>query len=374
MNNHILFVNPHAADILSLMPFFEHKDIKVSTVNTLQEGILAVENNHDIDVVIADTELIDEANIDFFRTPILKPRLYLAGQKYTKKIEQYVRDCHAEEFLKKPISITALENIFTAASLSELPAHQFGKMIGASPVMQTVYQMIERVAPTNASVFVIGKSGTGKELVAEAIHHYSKRARKPYLAINCGAIASELICSALFGHEKGSFTGAFESHIGYFAQASGGTLFLDEITETSLDFQVKLLRVLETNRVIPVGGKRQIPVDTRIVGSTNRCPEEAVKEGKLREDLYYRLNVFPIHLPLLQDRAGDIELLTSYFLKGYNDADHKNIQMSPEALAVVNSLPYAGNVRELKNLIYRAYILADEVIERAHIQPNILMK
>jgi DNA-binding NtrC family response regulator len=176
----------------------------------------------------------------------------------------------------------------------------------------------------------------------------------------------------LFGHEKGSFTGAVQSHTGYFEQASGGTLFLDEITETSLDFQVKLLRLLETGIVMPVGGKRQIKVDVRIIASTNRCPQSAVKKGFFREDLYYRLNVFPIHVPLLNERENDIALLARHFLEANNEIEKKNISFTPAALELIKKLRYAGNVRELKNLINRAYILADKEIDADHIKTHSL--
>jgi DNA-binding NtrC family response regulator len=180
---------------------------------------------------------------------------------------------------------------------------RFGKLVGSSPPMQEVYNLIARVAPTNATVLVVGESGTGKELVAETLHALSRRADKPLFAVNCGAVSPNLIESELFGHEKGSFTGADKRHIGYFERAAGGTLLLDEITEMSPELQVKLLRVLESGHFLRVGGNDPLESDVRILAATNRDPIEAVRAAQLREDLYYRLNVFTINLPALRERG-----------------------------------------------------------------------
>lgn len=249
---------------------------------------------------------------------------------------------------------------------------QFGKLIGSSPAMQNVYELITKAAPTQVTVFLIGESGTGKEPTAETIHQMSDRSAGPFIAINCGAITPELVGSALFGHERGSFTGANQAHRGYFEQASGGTLFLDEIPETSAELQVKLLRVLETGTVIPVGGKRQIPVDVRVIAATNRNPLEAVKEGVLRKDLYYRLSTFPIPLPPLRERGDDIILLAEHFLSLLNQEHQTKIQFTPEALKILLALDWPGNVRELRNVVQRAYILADDKIDAEHISQNAL--
>jgi DNA-binding NtrC family response regulator len=281
-----------------------------------------------------------------------------------------------QDYLIKPLTINQLKSILTLS-----PEHEnkkqakefchYDKLVGASAAMQTLYYFMHRVAKTSASVFIIGESGTGKELIAQAIQRHSLRADKPFIAVNCGAISSELIASALFGHEKGSFTGAVQAHTGYFEQASGGTLFLDEITETSQDFQIKLLRVLETGIVTPVGGKREIEVDVRIIASTNRCPELAIQQGILRKDLYHRLNVFPIYTPSLNQRKDDIFLLANYFLKVHNENDNNNVKYTPAALKALKKINYTGNIRQLKNIIHRAYILADEYIDVEQIMPQI---
>lgn len=239
---------------------------------------------------------------------------------------------------------------------------QFGHLIGQSTSMQAVYHSIQKVAPSSATVLIIGESGTGKELVAKTIHEMSHRSNKPFIAINCGAISQELTSSALFGHERGSFTGAVTSHQGYFEQASGGTLFLDELSETSPEFQVKLLRVLETGKIIPVGGKRQITIDCRILVAMNRNPAQAVHEGILRKDLFYRINGFPISLPALKDRKDDIVVLARFFLDGFNKQYQKNVSLSPSADDILQSQNWHGNVRELKNTLHRAHILADKEI------------
>ena len=186
---------------------------------------------------------------------------------------------------------------------------RFGPMIGASGAIQEVYDLIARVAPTEATVLVTGESGTGKELVAQTIQGLSRRRRGSFLAINCGAVSPNLIESELFGHERGSFTGAAQRHRGHFERASGGTLFLDEVTEMPMELQVKLLRVLESGQVLRIGGDQPVATDVRVVAATNRSPSQAVAEGRLREDLYYRLNVFPITLPPLRERPGDVTLL-----------------------------------------------------------------
>jgi DNA-binding NtrC family response regulator len=236
-------------------------------------------------------------------------------------------------------------------------------MVGRSEAMQEVYDAISRVAPTDATVLVTGESGTGKELAAETIHRLSLRRERPLLPLNCGAVSPNLIESELFGHEKGSFTGADRVRKGYFEQANGGTLFLDEITEMPLELQVKLLRVLETGAVTRVGGTAAIPVDVRVVAATNRDPRQAVEEQRLRDDLFYRLNVFPIELPPLRRREGDIDTLAEYFLQQLNRETGSSKRWSPAALERLRSNGWKGNVRELKNVVHRAFILADDTIQ-----------
>jgi DNA-binding NtrC family response regulator len=233
-------------------------------------------------------------------------------------------------------------------------------MWGVSQSMRVVFTQIERVARTSVSVFIVGESGTGKELVAESIHRFSHRKNGPFEAVNCGAISAQLIESELFGHEKGSFTGAIKQHKGFFERASGGTLFLDEITEMPLDLQVKLLRVLETGTFSRVGSDSPLRSDVRVVAATNRQPITAVREGKLREDLYYRLNVFQIGLPPLRERLEDLPLIARHFLAQYAKREGRKLSVTDAALDVMRSYHWPGNVRELRNFIHRTAIMVDD--------------
>jgi two-component system, NtrC family, response regulator AtoC len=239
----------------------------------------------------------------------------------------------------------------------------FGPLIGRSAALRKVYALIRRVAPTEARVFVTGESGTGKELVAEVIHRLSRRRSKAFVAVNCGALAPSLIESELFGHEKGSFTGADRQRVGYFERADGGTLFLDEVTEMPQPLQVKLLRAIESGSITRVGATELTPVDVRIVAASNRHAGDAVARGQLREDLLYRLNVFPIELPPLRAREDDATLLAEHFLERVNSRDGTRKRFTACALARMKLLAWPGNVRELENAVERAAILADEIID-----------
>jgi two-component system, NtrC family, response regulator AtoC len=241
---------------------------------------------------------------------------------------------------------------------AETPA--FGRFVGASAAMRTLYERIGRVAPTEVPVLLVGESGTGKELAARAIHEQSLRRDAPFIAVNAGAIPSSMVESEMFGHERGSFTGAVQRHIGYFERARGGTLLLDEITEMSIDLQVKLLRVLESDTLQRVGGEKEVPFDVRIIAATNMAPEQAIADGRLRKDLYYRLGVFRIDLPRLAERGRDLEVLARHFLRSLNEAGGTGKRFRDDAFAAVAGHPWPGNVRELKNLIHAAYIASDD--------------
>ena len=260
-------------------------------------------------------------------------------------------------------NIVALPLFAAARAASDPALGRFGRLYGSSAVMQDVYRMIDKVAPTEATVFLTGESGCGKELVARTIHERSTRAQGPFVAINCGAIPSNLIEAELFGHEKGAFTGASRQHRGCFERAEGGTLFHDEITEMPPEMQVRLLRVLETNHFVRVGGDGELKTDVRIITATNRDPKDAVREGKLREDLMYRLAVFPIRLPPLRERDGDAELLAEYFLQCHNDETGATKRLSRAALTTIRTYHWPGNVRELRNALQRAFIMSDDIVE-----------
>ncbi|MEJ2384771.1 MAG: sigma-54 dependent transcriptional regulator [Xanthomonadales bacterium] len=260
--------------------------------------------------------------------------------------------------------LVALRDRIASGGDGESPVHSSGRGLlqGESSAINRVYRMMRKVGPTTATVFLTGESGSGKELIARSIHELSDRVDGPFIAMNCGAIAAELIESELFGHRKGAFTGAHNSHTGFFERARGGTLFLDEVTEMSQDLQVKLLRVLETRMIRPVGGEKDIATDVRIIASTNRDPQEAVSEGVLREDLYYRLAEFPLRVPPLRERGEDIVLLAHEFLREANEREDATTEFSDEALDLLRLHDWPGNVRELKNAVSRAFILAADRI------------
>ncbi len=246
---------------------------------------------------------------------------------------------------------------------TERSLKRFGLLHGSSSAMLAMYRQMERVAGTDATVLLEGESGTGKELVARTVHQQSLRAGRHFVAVNCGAIPAHLIEAALFGHEKGSFTGAVKRQDGYFEHASGGTLFLDEITEMPCDMQVKLLRVLESGSFLRVGGSDMVQVDVRLVAATNRSLQAAVQQGSLRQDLMYRLAVFPIRVPPLRERGGDIEKLAQLFLDQLNDEARTAKSFSRGALERLRGYSWTGNVRELKNRVHRAYIMSAAIID-----------
>jgi DNA-binding NtrC family response regulator len=247
----------------------------------------------------------------------------------------------------------------------------FGRMIGSAPAMRKVYHVIEQAAPTLASVLIWGESGTGKELVAQTIHQLSPRVQQPFVPINCAAIPETLLESEIFGHEKGAFTGAQDRRQGCFELADRGTLFLDEIAEMTPATQVKLLRVLQERTFRRLGGKHEMSVDVRVLAATNVNPAEAVRTGKLREDLYYRLNVFAIEVPPLRERKEDLPLLIQAFLHEFNERNGRSVAaVEPGAMRMLERYNWPGNVRELRNVIERAVILASgEFVEAKHLPP-----
>jgi DNA-binding NtrC family response regulator len=255
-------------------------------------------------------------------------------------------------------------------SESVVPFAAPSPLLGDSEAMQEVFRLIERVGPTEASVLLTGESGSGKELAAQSIHDRSARRGGPFLAVNCGAIPAGLIEAELFGYEKGSFTGAVRAHAGVFERAQGGTLLLDEVTEMPLDMQTRLLRVLESRKFYRVGASVEFSSDVRVIASTNRCPLQAVQNGQLREDLLYRLAVFPIDMPPLRSRGGDVELLAEHFLTELNVQSRTQKRLSAMARMTLKQHTWPGNVRELKNCIERAFILGDQTLELAPLIQN----
>ncbi|MGB1292416.1 MAG: sigma-54-dependent transcriptional regulator [Pseudoalteromonas sp.] len=266
--------------------------------------------------------------------------------------------------LVKPLQREDIERVLNPKKNTEKKKKQpsiqkhFGTLIGESPVMQQLYTMIERVASTNANVMLMGESGAGKEVVAQAIHNASQ-CEGPLVATNCGALSKELIGSELFGHEKGAFTGAIARKEGVFEQAANGTLFLDEVTEMPIDMQPNLLRVLESKKVVRVGGNKELPVDCRVISATNRSLEDLAQNNVIREDIYFRLAVFPIDIPALRDRKEDIELLAKAFLEQLNDENGTDFIWQAAQLKELSGYEWPGNVRELRHAIHRAFIMSD---------------
>ena len=237
---------------------------------------------------------------------------------------------------------------------------RFGSLVGRSERMQQLFRVIARVARSDAPVMITGESGSGKEAAATTIHDLSRRHAVPMVAVNCGAVSPNLIESELFGHERGAFTGAEKRRIGYFEMAHGGTLFLDEVTEMSPELQVKFLRILETRTFRRVGGNEELDVDVRLISSSNRDLEDAVHSEKLRGDLYYRLNVFPLRMPTLRERRDDLELLAQHFLERIEEQEHAGVrEIAAAALDLLRAYDWPGNVRELRNVIHRSYVLCD---------------
>ncbi len=259
-----------------------------------------------------------------------------------------------------------------AAPGSDLPRPKrraYGKLqrlcelYGACDSMRSLFDTLDRVAGASATVIILGESGSGKELVANAIHQLSDRRQRPFIAVNCGALPETLIESELFGHERGSFTGAARTHRGCFERANGGTLFLDEITEMPVDMQVRLLRVLESGRFSRIGGDSEITADVRVIAASNRDLRAAVASGKLREDLMYRLCVIPVSVPALRERADDAILLAELFLERLNEEHGTSKTLTSEGRQSIATYRWPGNVRELKNVIHRAYVLSDTEVE-----------
>jgi DNA-binding NtrC family response regulator len=256
-----------------------------------------------------------------------------------------------------------LENIYLRQELSE--KYGFHNIVGKSRRMQEIYRIIAKVAPTDSTVLINGQSGTGKELIARAIHFNSPRRDKQFVTVDCAVLSENLLESELFGHIRGSFTGAVTTKPGLFEVANGGTVFLDEIGNISLSIQAKLLRVLQEREFTPVGGTKAKKVDIRLIAATNKDLEKMIKEEAFREDLYYRLNIVPIHLPPLKERQDDIPILSVHFLKKYSDEMGKTIKgFTPEAMERLIKHPWPGNVRELENVIQRTVVMIDEEMVR----------
>jgi DNA-binding NtrC family response regulator len=383
-----LLIDDEQDFVEGLAEIAKQEGFSVATAGTLKEARAHLSSGP-VDVVVVDLALPDGRGIELLQE--LKDAsatdvIIISGVATVDSAIEALR-LGALDYLTKPLDTrrlrAVLANALRVRSLkeevgtlrSELRKFgRFGRMIGNSPRMQEVYDLVARVAPTDATVLITGESGTGKELVAQAIVELGPRRHKPFIPLDCGAIPATLIESELFGHERGSFTGASQQRRGHFERASGGTLFLDEITEMPIELQVKLLRVLESGTLTRVGGEARIPMTVRLIAASNRPPKEAIQAKRLREDLFYRLNVFPIVLPPLRDRDGDALMLADHFLERMNTAEGSAKRLGARARERIQAYPWPGNVRELKNELQRAFIMSDGVIELDGLTPTTTLR
>ncbi|MBK5258011.1 MAG: sigma-54-dependent Fis family transcriptional regulator [Thermoanaerobaculia bacterium] len=327
------------------------------------------------DVAIVDLKLPDGSGLDLLhRIKETYPDVSVIILTGHATVDSAVKALKvgAEDYVTKPVDLPRLQVILKTIEDKQMMKQEIlelrrqlqkmgalGHLVGKSRAMQKLFEEIEMVANTDANVFIVGESGSGKEVVANTIHSLSRRRMKPFIAFNCGAISPTLIESEIFGHEKGAFTNAIKRREGYFELAKGGTVFLDEITEMPIELQVKLLRVLEESKFRRVGGNEEINIDARIIAASNRDPQKAITDGKLREDLYYRLNVFPIDVPPLRERLEDIPLFAHFFLQKLNETEEKKVEsIDGEFVEALQQYEWPGNVRELRNVINRAFIMA----------------
>jgi len=352
------------------------------------EDALAKFSDFHPQVVLADVELpgmnglelIERLGDEIREVPVI----IITGRGSDERVVQAIEAgafWYIEKPLKPPVLRALLDRALgrvrdrqaVAALTRDLRgAGKLGELVGSSPGMQEVMRQVEMAAPSTASVLITGETGSGKEIVARSIHMLSPRAERPFVAINCSAIPESLMESEIFGHERGAFTGAAERRIGCFELAHGGTLLLDEIGEMPAPTQAKLLRVLEDRKVRRLGSKVETPVDVRVLAATNKNPEQAVASGQLRQDLYFRLNVFHIHLPPLREHKDDLALLIEHLLADISEKHGKKVTaVGADAMELLRSYPWPGNVRELRNVLERAIIASDRgTISRQHLPPD----
>jgi DNA-binding NtrC family response regulator len=375
---HALIVDDSASTLESLEQLVKLEGFTTATAATMDQARVELAKQPP-DVVLVDLNLPDGSGLSLFDSIGLSDTapavVLITGQASLDSAVEALRR-GVSDYLTKPLDVERLRKILQDISqtkrlpdeLRELRSEQqrtgrFVGIVGRSDPIVRACELISRIAPSSASVLITGESGSGKDVVARAIHELSRRRHGPWVPVNCGAISPSLMESELFGHERGSFTGAERRHKGYFEQASRGTLFLDEITEMPIELQVKLLRVLETNSMARVGGEQPIQVDVRILAASNRNVQQAIDEGKLRPDLYYRLKVFQIDLAPLRDRRDDIKLLAQAFLEDLIQSEGRAKRFSDRAFEMLAQYNWPGNVRELRNVVHFAYVLSEDTID-----------
>jgi DNA-binding NtrC family response regulator len=365
---------PNVARVLST--FFTREGWQVSSFQNPVEALNAA-GETDVDVIISDLAMPEMTGTELLlalrERGCTAPLLVITAHGTVDSAVGAMK-LGAFDYLSKPFELDKVKLCVQRAYLhrqlqrenehlrQELKAqYEFGNLIGSSPKMLEVYSLIEKAAKSQATMLILGESGTGKELVARALHYNSARSNKRFVAVSCAALPSELLESELFGHEKGSFTGANWQRLGRFELADGGTLFLDEIGDIGLNVQTKLLRVLQEREVDRVGGSKPVKVDVRLISATNRDLQDAIEKGDFREDLYYRLRVVEIHLPPLRERKEDLPLLAKHFLDKFNKRDGRTMEgFAPEAMELMEDYDWPGNVRELENAVEHALVLAEE--------------
>jgi DNA-binding NtrC family response regulator len=370
----ILIVDDDISLRTALFRALDRKGYQVITAASKQEGLQLGQTERPPDLVLSDLRLPDGDGIDFMgEFKRLNPASLFIVLTGFATIEAAVRATKngAEHFVTKPFELDEVlnlvdktlshhklqqENVSLRSALHK--KYRFDNIIGQSDAITRVLELIERVSQSDSTVLITGESGTGKELVAKAIHFNSDRANKPFVPVNCGAIPGELMESELFGHVKGAFTGAISNRIGRFESAEGGTMFFDEIGDMKPSLQIKLLRVLQERKYEPVGSTKVFASNVRLIAATNVNLEQAVKNGQFREDLFYRLNVIPIHIPALRERRSDIPLLFHYFMELFNEGKKTKLAgITPTALNLLTQYSWPGNIRELENLVERLTIL-----------------
>jgi two-component system response regulator PilR (NtrC family) len=366
---HILVVDDEKSLREFLTILLEQEGYQVSTADSVANGISRL-HEETFDLIMCDLKLPDGSGLEVLadarRRHVAAPFIIITAHTTPQHAMEALR-AGAAEYLSKPFNVEDLKLILT--KLLGRPGeadedHEVPNFIGSSPAIRRILNMVPRLAATPSTVFITGESGTGKELLAQAIHAFSANANGPFLSVNCGALPEGLLESELFGHVRGSFTGAIRDNKGLFVDAENGTLLLDEVGELTPLMQVKLLRVLQERRVRPVGATREVPVNVRVLAATNRDLEQAVKQGSFREDLFYRLNVLHVHLPPLRQRIEDLPELARHFVERTCEAFGRPIKrLTPDALRVLQAYSWPGNVRELENVIERTVALeASELI------------
>jgi two-component system response regulator PilR (NtrC family) len=374
MGARILVVDDEAGLREMLHVLLKRHGYDVKVAEGYKRAVELLRTNAAFDAVITDLSMPDGSGMDVLTqarkvddsTQVIMITAYATAGQAVQAMREGAYDYIAKPFkndellavVEKAVEKRAIVDQNRALRRRVQEGFRAGDIVGKSPAMQRIMGLVERVASAPSSVLITGESGTGKELIARALHSSGERATKPFVAVNCAALPEPLLESELFGHEKGSFTGADGRKEGLFRAAGAGTLFLDEVGELPLTLQVKLLRVLQERTVRPVGGHEEIPIACRVVAATNREVQREVSEGRFREDLYYRINVINLHLPPLRERPEDIPLLAEHFLSKHSALQNKRLQFSPEAMRWLVSRTYRGNVRELENLVERAVTLA----------------